>query len=183
MRFRRLMANAWDRDQLNVPMDWGVFAFAAAVTLLTGVVFGLAPAWLAARSEVSSSLKESAQTTTRRRKGLGGKAIVAFQIALSTLLVVGAGLFLRTLLALNSVDVGFRTDHLVLFEIAPPAQAVWAGQGRATAPAAGAGVCGIAGGGGRVTGSDGLYRGQHEQLRFHSGGRDGRRTTTAAPKT
>ena len=118
----RLMANAWDRDQLNVPMDWGVFAFAAGVTLVTGVVFGLAPAWMAARSEVSSSLKESAQTTTRRRKGLSGKAIVAFQIALSTLLVVGAGLFLRTLLALDAIDVGFRTDHLVLFEIAPPAK-------------------------------------------------------------
>jgi len=118
----RLMANAWDQDQLNVSMDWGVFAFATGVTLLTGLVFGLAPAWLAARSEVSSSLKESAQTTTRRRKGLGGKAIVAFQIALSTLLVVGAGLFLRTLFALDSIKVGFRTDHLILFEIAPPAQ-------------------------------------------------------------
>jgi predicted permease len=118
----KLMANAWDQSQPNVPMDWGVFAFAAAATFLTGLAFGLAPAWFAARSEVSSSLKESAQTTTRRRKGLGGKAIVAFQIALSTLLVVGAGLFLRTLLALNSVDVGFRTDHLILFEVAPPAQ-------------------------------------------------------------
>jgi predicted permease len=118
----RLMANAWDRDQMSVPMDWGVFAFAAGVTLVTGLVFGLAPAWLGARSEVSSSLKESAQTTTRRRKGLSGKAIVAFQIALSTLLVVGAGLFLRTLLALDAIDVGFRTDHLVLFEIAPPAK-------------------------------------------------------------
>jgi predicted permease len=118
----RLMANAWDRGQLNVSMDWGVFAFATAVTLLTGLLFGLAPAWLAAQSEVSSSLKESAQTTTRRRRGLGGKVIVAFQIALSTLLVVGAGLFLRTLFALNSIDVGFRTDHLVLFEIAPPKQ-------------------------------------------------------------
>jgi len=118
----RLMANAWDQSQLNVKMDWGVFAFASAVTLLTGLIFGLAPAWLAARSEVSSSLKESAQTTTRRRKGLGSKAIVAFQISLSTLLVVGAGLFLRTLFALNSIEVGFRTDHLILFEVAPPQQ-------------------------------------------------------------
>jgi predicted permease len=116
----RLMANSWDQSQLNVRMDWGVFGFAAGVTLLTGLVFGLAPAWLAARSEVSSSLKESAQTTTRRRKGLGGKALVAFQVALSTLLVVGAGLFLRTVVALNHVDVGFRTDHLLLFEVAPP---------------------------------------------------------------
>jgi len=118
----KLMANAWDRNGLVVPLDWGVFAFAAAVTLLTGMVFGLAPAWLAARSEIGSSLKESAQTATRRRKGLAGKAIVAFQIALSTLLVVGAGLFLRTLFALNSIDVGFRTDHLILFEVAPPAK-------------------------------------------------------------
>ena len=46
----------------------------------------------------------------------------AFQIALSTLLVVGAGLFLRTLFALDSVDVGFRTDHLILFEVSPPAK-------------------------------------------------------------
>jgi len=115
----RIMSNGW-RDSFNVPMDWGVFAFAAVVTMMTGLIFGLAPAWLAARSEVGSSLKESAQTTTRRRKGLSGKAIVAFQIALSTLLVVGAGLFLRTLWALDSVDVGFRTDHLILFEISPP---------------------------------------------------------------
>ncbi len=118
----RLMANAWERNELNVPMDWGVFGFAAGVTLLTGLLFGLAPAWLAARAEVSSSLKESAQTTTRRRKGVGGKAIVVFQIALSTLLVVGAGLFLRTLYALNSVAVGFKTDHLILFELSPPAK-------------------------------------------------------------
>jgi predicted permease len=117
-----LMSSAWDRNRPQVPIDWGVFAFATAVTLLTGFVFGLAPAWLAARAEVSSSLKESAQTTTRRRKILGGKTIVAFQIALSTLLVVGAGLFLRTLFALDSIDVGFRTDHLILFEIAPPGQ-------------------------------------------------------------
>ena len=116
----KLMTSPWEPDVFNVPMDWGVFAFAALVTALTGLIFGLAPAWLAARSEVSSSLKENAQTTTRRRKGLGGKAIVAFQIALSTLLVVGAGLFLRTLLALDRVDAGFRTDHLILFEVSPP---------------------------------------------------------------
>jgi predicted permease len=115
----RLMSNGW-RSTFDVPMDWEVFAFAAAVTLFTGLIFGLAPAWLTARTEASSSLKENAQTATRRRKGLGGKAIVGFQIALSTLLVVGAGLFLRTLWALDSVDIGFRTDHLILFEVSPP---------------------------------------------------------------
>jgi len=118
----KLLSNSWEQPQMNVSMDWGVFAFASGVTLLTGLIFGMTPAWLAARAEVSSSLKESAQTTTRRRRGLNGKALVAFQIALSTLLVVGAGLFLRTLFALDSVDVGFRTDHLILFEVAPPAK-------------------------------------------------------------
>jgi predicted permease len=115
-----LMFNAWDTQTFSVPFDWGVFAFAAGVTVVTGLIFGLAPSWSAARSEVGSSLKESAQTVTRRRKGLGGKSIVAFQVALSTLLVVGAGLFLRTLFSLNSVDVGFRTDHLLLFGLELP---------------------------------------------------------------
>jgi predicted permease len=117
-----LLSNAWEQNSVSVPMDWGVFGFAAGITILTGLLFGLAPAWNAARAEVSSSLKESAQTATRRRKGFGGKALVGFQIALSTLLVVGAGLFLRTLFALNSIDVGFRTDHLILFEVSPPAK-------------------------------------------------------------
>jgi len=119
----RLLTNAWERSDagsFSPPFDWSVFAFTVAVTLLTGIVFGLAPAWFAARAEVSSTLKETAQSTSRRRKGLTGKSIVAFQIALSTLLVVGAGLFLRTLLKLNAVDVGFNADHLVLFEISPP---------------------------------------------------------------
>ena len=115
-----LMFNAWESETFSVPFDWGVFAFAAGVTILTGVVFGVAPAWSAAQTEVGSSLKEAALTASRRRKGLGGKSVVAFQIALSTLLVVGAGLFLRTVWALNSIDVGFRTDHLLLFGLEPP---------------------------------------------------------------
>jgi predicted permease len=117
-----LMTNRWETNAFNVRFDWGVFGFAAGVTLMTGLLFGIAPAWLAARAEVNSSLKESAQTVSRRRKGFGGKAIVAFQIALSTLLVVGAGLFLRSLFALNTVDAGFRTDHLMLLEVNPPAR-------------------------------------------------------------
>jgi predicted permease len=117
----KLLTNPLDTSQPNVHFDWLVFGFTASITIGTGLLFGLAPAWMAARAEVSSSLKEAAQTTTRRRKGMGGKAIVAFQICLSTLLVVGAGLFLRTLFALKSVDAGFRTDHLILFSINPPA--------------------------------------------------------------
>jgi predicted permease len=116
-----LLTNAWDDASLRVSFDWTVFACTTVIILTTGVLFGLAPAWFAARTEVSSSLKEAAQTTTRRRRGMSGKALVGLQVALSTMLVVGAGLFLRTLTALNSQDVGFNTEHLVLFDINPPA--------------------------------------------------------------
>ncbi|HMH16284.1 MAG TPA: ABC transporter permease [Edaphobacter sp.] len=116
----QLVANSWERVELNVPFNWKVCAFTAGITILTGILFGIAPAWAATRAEVGTALKESGSTATRRRKGFTGKAIVAFQVALSTLLVVGAALFLRTLFNLNSINPGFRTDHLVLFDINPP---------------------------------------------------------------
>jgi predicted permease len=116
----QLTENAWQHAQLSVHFDWPVFAFAAGVTLMTGLLFGIAPAVSAARAEVTHGLKEGAQTTTRRRKGTGGKALVGLQVALSTLLVIGAGLFIRTLASLNAVDPGFRTSNLLLAEVALP---------------------------------------------------------------
>ena len=115
----KLMLNAWERADMQVPFDWKVFGFTAGVTLATGVLFGIAPAWAATRAEIGTALKESGKSVTRPRKGWSGKATVAFQVALSTLLVVGAGLFLRTLVKLNAIDPGFRADHLVLFDINP----------------------------------------------------------------
>ncbi|MDR3741451.1 MAG: ABC transporter permease [Terracidiphilus sp.] len=115
-----LLSSTWEESSIRVSFDWGVFAGTALVVLFTGVLFGLAPAWYAARTQVSSSLKESAQTATRRHRGFSGKTLVGLQIALSTLLVVGAGLFLRTLTALSTQNFGFDTDHLILFEINPP---------------------------------------------------------------
>jgi hypothetical protein len=89
--------------------DWKVFAFTAAVTIFTGLLFGMAPALAAARAEVTHGLKESSPTSTRRRKGVGGKAPVGFQIAVSTVLVIGAGLSIRTLAGLSAIEPGFRT--------------------------------------------------------------------------
>ena len=124
----KLTENAWERGELHIHFDWEVFAFTAGITLLTGILFGLAPAFAAARSKVSNGLKESSSSVTRRRKGWGGKTLVGFQVALSTLLVIGAGLFLRTLASLNAVNVGFRTDHLLLAEISPPEKLYPAGK-------------------------------------------------------
>jgi predicted permease len=123
-----LFSNPWENTQLAVPFDWTVFAFTAAITILTGILFGFAPAWIAGRAQVATGLQEGSQTSSRRRKGLSGKAVVAFQIGISTLLVIGAGLFLRTLFALNSIDVGFDANRLLLFEINPPQKHYSAGK-------------------------------------------------------
>ncbi len=116
-----LLANAWERNDWAGGFDWRVFAFTAAVTVLTGLLFGAAPAWRAAGRSAGAGLKESAHTATRRWRGLSGKALVTFQVMLSTILVAGAVLFLRTLGALNSAPLGFNADGLVLFSVEPPA--------------------------------------------------------------
>lgn len=116
----KMLEYAWQHNGLQVHFDWGIFAFSAAITIATGVLFGLGPAIAAARANVSHGLKSTLLTATRRRNGLSGRALVGFQIALSTLLVISAGLFLRTLAGLKSVDVGFRTDHLLLVDVNAP---------------------------------------------------------------
>jgi predicted permease len=116
----RMFAGPADPMELPGGFDWGVFGFNAALSIATGLLFGLGPAWQSTRAQVSSTLKDSAHTTTRRRRGLTGRALVAFQVALSTLLVVMAGVFLRTLINLNDVDPGFDSRNIVLFEMRPP---------------------------------------------------------------
>ena len=118
----KLLTNAWERNDLQVPFDWKVFAFTACITLTTGVLFGTAPAWSASRAELSSALKRGSRLATRHRRGWSGKGIVGFQICLSTLLVAAAMLFFRTLINLSTVNPGFQTDHLLLFLIDPPSQ-------------------------------------------------------------
>ena len=116
----RLRTSPWEAIEFVSRFDWRIFTFTAAISILTGLLFGLAPAWKAMRTQANSALKDNAQTTTPCRKGFAGKAIVAFQVALSTLLVVGAVLFVRTLVNLGSIDPGFRADHILLFAIQQP---------------------------------------------------------------
>jgi predicted lysophospholipase L1 biosynthesis ABC-type transport system permease subunit len=117
--FPRLLSDSWAPPAFSAKFSWPIFAFAAGISILTGIVFGLAPAWQATRVEVSLSLKDSGQTVTHRRRGLGGKAIVVFQVALSMLLVVGAGLFVQTLMKLGRAPLGFRSHNLLLFSVEP----------------------------------------------------------------
>ncbi len=116
----KFMATAWTTGELQVPFNWKVFAFTAGITIGTGIIFGIFPAWSATRVGIGVSLQRGVQTASRRRKAWSGKAIVALQVALSTMLVVAALLFLRTLVKLNSIDPGFRAEHLLMFQVNPP---------------------------------------------------------------
>jgi predicted permease len=116
----RMMSSPWAPLVFSARFDWRIFGFAAGVSIATGLIFGLVPAWDAARVQVSSALKDSAQTATHCRRGLAGKTIVILEVALSMLLVVGAGLFVQTLIELGHSRLGFRPQNLLLFEVQPP---------------------------------------------------------------
>jgi predicted permease len=104
-------------NDLDLSLNWRVLAFTFAVSLLTGVLFGLAPAWRATKVDLATALKQSRRTTgavSRLSKGL-----VVVQVAISLLLLVGAGLFIRTLYNLQRVNVGFNQENLLLFRLQP----------------------------------------------------------------
>ncbi len=120
LAFPELTEAAWQRSKLPVQFDWPVFAFTVLITLFTGIVFGIAPALAAVRVEVNEGLKEGARTVSHRRKGMGGRALVGLQIVLSTVLVVGGGLFIRTLARLDEINPGFNTHDLLITQLALP---------------------------------------------------------------
>jgi putative ABC transport system permease protein len=105
---------------LNVTPDFRVLGFTATVTVLTGVLFGLAPAWRATRTNPASALQQN-QRTMHGGAGRFGKLLVSTQIALSLVLVVGATLFVGSLEKLYSVDRGFRRQGVLLMQLFPQA--------------------------------------------------------------
>jgi predicted permease len=119
-----ILVGYWGRQLLpgppgqTLPMDWRVLAFVAAITLVTGVVFGIAPALRGTSMNVSSSLKETSRSVVGGRSLLG-KALLVVQVAISLVLLIGAGLFLQTLSNLRRVDVGFNPHNLLLFRVNP----------------------------------------------------------------
>ena len=101
---------------LDVAPNARTLAFAAAVTIVTAVLFGLLPALGASRTDVQPRLKLSASGADRTRN-TWGRAMVAAQVALLVLLLTSAGLFTRTLQKLRSVDAGFRQDQVLVVSV------------------------------------------------------------------
>ena len=102
----------------KAPLDWRVFGFLAGVSMLTGIVFGLMPALRATRVDLAGAMKEGSRSVTGSRTVLS-KSLVVLQVAMALVLLVGAGLFLRTLENLKSVDVGFDSRNLLMFNVNP----------------------------------------------------------------
>jgi putative ABC transport system permease protein len=107
-----------NRIFVDLPLDGRVMLFTFIVALFTGLIFGLAPALQATRVDPSPTLKDSAGTSTSARTHIS-KLLVIAQVAFSLLLLVGAGLFLRTLHNLKSIDAGFQTEGVLTMRINP----------------------------------------------------------------
>jgi len=108
---------------LAVHLDLRILALTAAVSVVTGILFGVAPAFRAMRVDLTPALKESTSTLAsgawRGRCWNLGRSLVVAQVALSVLVLAGAGLLVRTLQNLKSMDPGFNTQNVLLFEIDP----------------------------------------------------------------
>jgi predicted permease len=99
---------------LTLTLDLRVLGFTTAVSLLAGVLFGLAPAWRSTRVDLTPALKDAARGSgAGTRLGLG-KTLVVIQVALSLMLLIGAGLFVRSLRKLKGLDPGFNRENVLL---------------------------------------------------------------------
>ena len=111
------MSTWFDRVTLDVSLDWRVISFTVLVTIATALLFGLAPAFRASQVTPITAIKDvtSSGQHAARLSGRGG--LVAVQIALSLLLVIAAGLFIRTFDRLLAVPLGFDSDRVLVVEI------------------------------------------------------------------
>ncbi len=127
-----LLLAVWTNDALTalipaqslpvngVPLDARVLAFALGASVLTGLLFGLAPAWFAARLDVNEGLKNATRSSSARGGNRLRGALVAGEMALSFALLAGAGLTVKSLLLLQNVDPGFDPKNVLVAEMALP---------------------------------------------------------------
>jgi predicted permease len=130
-----LLAAAWSRtllwslrppflktSDLNLTLDWRVLLFTLALAVLTGFLFGLAPALQAARPDLVTELKERTSQAARAGRFNIRNALVVSQVALSLVALIGAGLFLRSMRAAQQTDPGFAADKIGSLAVNPGVQ-------------------------------------------------------------
>lgn len=117
-----IVVGYWSKKLLpfgqNTSIDLQVLAFVAGISMLTGLIFGLVPALRGTRVDLSSAMKESGRSVAASRSWLS-KGLLITQVAISVVLLIGAGLFVRALQNLRSVDVGFSSSNILMFRLNP----------------------------------------------------------------
>ena len=101
-------------------IDVSVLVFTFALSMLTGILFGLAPALEVSKSDLNVDLKEGSRGAAAFRRSRTRSTLVVAEVGLSLVLLIGAGLLLKSFVKLRGVELGFRPDHLLTFSIALP---------------------------------------------------------------
>jgi putative ABC transport system permease protein len=104
----------------GVSIDAAVLLFAFLVSVVTGIIFGLAPAWQASRAGIAAVMKEGGRSSATGGGGWARSALLVAEVALSLVLLVGAALLLRSFAHLTNVDPGFRPDNVLAFRVSLP---------------------------------------------------------------
>ncbi|HKD09814.1 MAG TPA: ABC transporter permease [Bryobacteraceae bacterium] len=128
-----LLANGQEHFTLRAELNWHVLAVVAGISILTGLLFGTAPAFQATRADVIPALKES-RAADKHIHGFRAlrlsRVLIVSQIAITLIILVAAGLFTRTLENLESIQLGFNQDNVLTFNV----NAAQAGHGEAELP-------------------------------------------------
>ena len=104
----------------DVSLDWHVLGFAAIVSLATGLGFGLLPAWQAGRARPVDALRSSERVVAGTWVMKWRNALMVVEVALSAILLTGAGLMLKSLVILNGVQLGFQPEHVLTANVNLP---------------------------------------------------------------
>ena len=116
----RLLMNSMQPELVQVQFDGRAVLFTVGISFATGILFGLAPSWKATRIDFQGGLRESGAATANRHRLWFDKALVTGQVALLATLLMGAGLFVHTLVNLNRTPLGFESNHVLLFRLSLP---------------------------------------------------------------
>jgi predicted permease len=111
--------SGWGRTTLNVAPDWRLLGFTFAASLITGVLYGIAPALKSTKPDLVQSLKEDSPGAAGPARLSLTNTLVVMQVALSLVLLIGTGLFVRSLGQLHDIDSGFRADNTLVVNIDP----------------------------------------------------------------
>jgi predicted permease len=117
-----LLVTDWggrEMDALSPRLDLRVLGFTLGLSFLTGIIFGILPALRATNLDLTPALKDAGRNSTGTGRSWLSKSLVVVQVSLSVLLLIGAGLLIRTLRNLQHVDPGFNANNLLLFKVEP----------------------------------------------------------------